>query len=125
MKIRYLIPIIILIVFTSLPAYSHWADMSALELTLDNQKAQATLTLPTKFLEKIDLNKDGNISDEEIKKSTKEIEDTLKDQVFIKADGELGKLTVSPTEGGSNVTVAGTSSQSSINLNWTWDNPVK
>ncbi len=124
MKLKYLLSSLILLIFMSLPVHAHWADMSALELTIDNQTAKAILTIPTKFLEKIDLNKDGKISDDEIKKSNQEILDTLKDQVFIKGDGEMGKLTVSPAQD-SNVTIAGSSSQSSLNLNWTWENPVK
>ena len=124
MYIKVLIMLYFLFNFFTLPANAHWADMAAMDLTMIGNKASAQLTIPTKFLTEFDKDKNGKLSKAEIDSSSKDIEVFLNKNIILKSDGEPGILSVSSSESSNiNITVSG--KQSSLNLNWLWENPGK
>jgi hypothetical protein len=58
--------LILILCFLSCPALAHWSDLSAAEIILEPNKAQITLTFPTRLVEKYDTNKNGVLSSQEI-----------------------------------------------------------
>ena len=110
----------------SFPSYAHWADMSVIELSITNQKASAEITLPTPFLDSIDINKDKTLSNKEIIDSENTIKALFKDSFYLKADNELGELKITPSEV-NNLNIPGMSKNTHtiLHLDFSWNKPVK
>jgi hydrogenase/urease accessory protein HupE len=118
-KYSYLFFATLLLILFCLPAHAHWADMSAMELNIDDKGAEATLTLPTRFLISADKNNDGKISPVEITRQEKFIKSLLSDDVYLKGDGVKGDLSISPSET-QEINVSGPNNQSTLHLSWKW-----
>lgn len=113
-----------LILSINLPVYAHWADMSAMEININSNKADAVLTMPTPFLLKFDDDKNGKISVDEINKYNKEIKELFKDNVYLVADNEKLEADISGSEA-SDVNIAGTNNQTTLKLNWALNQEAK
>lgn len=106
----------------ALPAQAHWADMAAMELNVSGAHADATLSLPSQFLAAADSNKDGKLSNAEIKANQQLISQLLSKEIFLKADGKPGELSVMPSES-HGFSVSGVNSQTTLQLSWKWEKP--
>ena len=132
-KLKIFSIVLVLIIFYPVYAEAHWADMAAMEIDIDGKKADAEVTLPIKFIENIDDNKDNKISNEEIEKNAEKIKEIISKDVFVKSDGEIGELLIKPSKTNS-LKMLETSNKTSsnfkethivINLQWNWENEGK
>jgi hydrogenase/urease accessory protein HupE len=105
------------------PAMAHWADMSAMELNISGQENSAILTIPTKFLEKADTDKDGKLSAAEAGKAAFYIKGILSQNVYLKGDGQPGDIDVIKVEQ-SGINIGGTANHSTLKLQWKWPKTV-
>lgn len=111
------------LVFMGSPAQAHWADMAAMELNISSQSAEGIFTLPTPFISEADKNKDGQVSSEEIKNSSKKIASILEKSIYIKGNYHKGLLSVYPATQ-LNTSLSNRKNFSSLLLKWTWESPV-
>lgn len=132
-KLKIFSIVLVLIIFYPVYAEAHWADMAAMEIDIDGKKADAEVTLPIKFIESIDDNKDNKISNEEIEKNAEKIKEIISKDIFVKSDGEIGELSIKPSKTNSLKILENSNKTNSnfkethivINLQWNWENEGK
>lgn len=100
----------------SFPVYAHWADMSAIEININEKSANAVLTLPTPFLISFDDDKNGKLSNTEIDKHKNEIKELFKDNIYLVADGKKSEMDLSGLS--SNLEIAENNNQTTLKINW-------
>ena len=111
---------------TATPSYSHWADLAAAEIVVNQGSAQVTLTFPTGLVAFADDNRDGQLQAAEVRSHKAELERFLSDRIHLTNDTNLkGSLAVKPLEviskaSGLNLQP---SSHSTLILDYTWPQP--
>lgn len=109
------------------PGSAHWADMAAAEIIVGEQDAQMTLTFPTGLASFADDDQNGQLSSEEVRQHTTDLQAFLGKAVYITdLRGHAGQLVVQPLDQATlPFTVqAAPNTHSSLRLVYAWNNPV-
>jgi len=108
------------------PSYSHWADLAAAEILVNQGSAQVTLTFPTGLTAFADDNQDGQLQAAEVDTHKVELQKFLSDRIRLtNGTGLQGSLNVKPLEvAGASSFKLQPSSHSTLILDYTWPQPV-
>ncbi len=93
MYYRFLLTFSVLWLLLTTPVFAHWADMAALELTLQEQSAEAELTVATPFFDFADVNQNGRLEATEFEAHQEAIEDLLRQNITLSRNDETPRLT--------------------------------
>lgn len=112
--------------FLSLSAYAHWSDLAVAEVAVGEREVQMMLTFPTGLVARMDDDKNGVLSNEEITRHKAEIGGFFAKQVRMTSGEAEGRLEVSPVTSGTPVPSLGPqrSTHSSLRLTYRWAEPV-
>jgi hydrogenase/urease accessory protein HupE len=117
-------------------AQAHWADLAAAEIVVSGSAARVTLTVPTGLLAFADDNRDGRISDDEIRANRDDLRRFLAERVRLlgryqvpggRAAEQAGVLTVEPGTGApAAASVAGLApaTHTTLTLVYVWRAPI-
>lgn len=116
-------------------AQAHWADQAAAKIVVDGSTARVTLTVPTGLLGFADDDRDGRLSDDEIRAHRDDLKRFLDERVVLigrhQGPGganvqEAGRLTVEPGSGTPAVGPAGLApaTHTTLALVYAWRAPI-
>jgi hydrogenase/urease accessory protein HupE len=116
-------------------AQAHWADQAAAEIVVDGSTARVTLTVPTGLLAFADDDRDGRLSDDEIRAHRDDLRRFLDERVVLigrhqgpagASAQEAGRLTVEPGSGTPAVGPAGLApaTHTTLALVYAWRAPI-
>ncbi len=111
---RFFLSFSVLWLLLGSPAFAHWADMAALEITLQEHAAEAELTVATPFFDFADVNKNGRLETTEFQSHQKAIEDLLQRHITLARNNEKARLSARMLEGVSQ------EGFSLLGLQWQW-----
>lgn len=88
---------VLLSIASPTPAHAHWADLAVAEIVVDEMTTRITLTFPTGLVARLDDDKDGQLSPEEVRAHRAELQTFLGERLRL-SDGRLnGTLAVEPS----------------------------
>jgi len=110
------------------PAQAHWADLAVAEVSIQQQDARITLTLPTGLIQQFDTNQDGMLSTAELTQQQAQVVGFLDKKLAVRDGNEPGILTVTPAANSllpNNLRVDKNSSHTTLNLTYHWPHPLE
>lgn len=81
-----------------LPAQAHWADLSVAEIVVGETRTEISLAFPTGLVSEVDDNRDGQVSEAEVRAHTHRLEAIIGEQIFLTDGDRRGALSVEPVE---------------------------
>lgn len=107
-----------------LPAYAHWADLAAAEVTVQESAVNVVLTYATGLTAFADDNKNSKLSAREIKAHQKQLEAFFADK--IRLNSAVRSLEVAPAESEVSLPSLGPSARvhSTVLLTYRWEKPI-
>lgn len=106
------------------PAHAHWADQAVAEIIVARTQARLTLTLPTGPVAFADDNRDGLISEDEIRTHQQDLQRFLSAHIRLTDGREQGTLAVEPAAGVPSGLSLAPATHTTLLLTYTWDTPL-
>jgi nickel/cobalt transporter (NicO) family protein len=107
------------------PSIAHWADLAVADVTIAADTTQLLLTLPTGLIASNDDDQNGSLSAPEIQRHQTDLETLLRQKIELQnSDGQIGTLTVAPTDAASSSLPNRPSSHTSLRLLYRWNRPI-
>jgi hydrogenase/urease accessory protein HupE len=120
------IVILTLITTTAQPSHAHWADLSVGEITIGQNTANFTLTIPTGLVSIADDNRDGKLNATEVDRHNAELTKILVDRITLfNQQGESGKSTLKAATQDLTVPQANAQTHSTLQLDYAWTRPIE
>ena len=99
MHYRFFFVFIVGFLLLEMPAFAHWADMAALELTVQEQATEGELTVATPFFGFADVNKNGRLESAEFQAHQEAIQEVLRQNITLFKNDEQLSLTARLVDG--------------------------
>ncbi len=112
---------------TAAPAAAHWADLSVAEITVGETRTEIILAFPTGIIPQADGNRDGQISADEVRAHTQELQAIIGERSRLTDGDHPGALVVHAVEGPTPLRGAATplGTHSTLRLVYTWPQPIR
>lgn len=111
------------------PGQAHWSDLSVIEILVNQNTAQLTLTLPTGLVDFADGDRNGQLSAAEITTNTPQLKELLREKIKMRNGNnqpgsleQISALTDAPLSPDLQIAP---NTHSTIQINYIWSVPVK
>ena len=122
-SISFFVSLLLSFAFAS-SSYAHWADLSVAEIVVGTTKTQITLTFPTGLTAFADDNRDNQLSIEEVRSHSAQLQSFFSDRLRLTNDKGDRAATIT-LQGASNTVQATAGTHSTVLLAYTWLQPVQ
>ncbi len=111
----------------TVPAQAHWADLSVAEIVVGETRTEMTLVFPTGLVSEVDDNRDGQLSDVEVRAHAQRLRVIMREKIHLIDGDRRGALSVEPVENAPSpkgLSVA-PGTHSTLRLVYTWPQPIR